>query len=87
MQLRRSTPPSTDAPVVPQVGEGKDAKTQEWEYEVLQDLGKDMKEKLNELGKDGWILTATEPAFIFRRPKPPEPEKFRGPVGFGAPRD
>ncbi|MBM3267116.1 MAG: hypothetical protein FJZ01_05645 [Candidatus Sericytochromatia bacterium] len=88
MQLRRSAPPSGESPVVPQVaGDGKEPKVQEWEYEVLQDLGKDMKDKLNDLGKEGWLLTATEPAFIFRRPRQPEPEKFRGPVGFGAQRD
>lgn len=83
--MRRSSPPSTGSPTVPEVVESKDVK-QEWEYEVLTDMGKDLKAKLNELGADGWILTATEPAFIFRRPKKPEPEKFRGPVGFAAPR-
>ena len=61
--------------------QNKDLK-QEWEYEVLSDVGKDLKARLNELGAEGWILTSTEPAFIFRRPKKPEPERFRGPVGF-----
>ncbi len=84
MELRRSTPQSNESPNIPQVAEGGPGpKIQEWEYEVLRDLGADMKEKLNELGLQGWILTATEPAFIFRRPKTSEPEKFRGPVGFG----
>ncbi len=88
MQLRRATPQSSESPVVPQVGgDSREPKVPEWEYEVLQDLGKDMKDKLNELGKDGWILTATEPAFIFRRPKQHEPEKFRSPVGFGTTRE
>lgn len=88
MQLRRATPPSAESPVVPQVaGDGKDTKVQEWEYEVLQDPGKDMKDKLNELGRQGWLLTATEPAFIFRRPRHDEPESFRGPVGFGPSRE
>lgn len=87
MQLRRSAPSSSSgSPTVPQTEGGKD-KTQEWEYEVVTSLGKDIKEKLNELGAEGWILTATEPAFIFRRPKTPEPEKFRSPVGFGIPRE
>ena len=82
--MRRSTPPSTPAapsgPQVPEV-EGKEIK-QEWEYEVVSDMGKDLKARLNELGAEGWMLTATEPAFIFRRPRKLEPERFRGPVGF-----
>ncbi|MBM3274875.1 MAG: hypothetical protein FJZ00_06965 [Candidatus Sericytochromatia bacterium] len=88
MQARRATPPSTESPHIPQVaGESKEPKVQEWEYEVLSDLGKDMKDKLNDLGKQGWILTATEPAFIFRRPRQQEPEKLPRAVGFGANRD
>ena len=84
--MRRSSPPSSQAnPPVPEIVESKESK-QEWEYEVVSDMGKDLKTRLNELGADGWILTATEPAFIFRRPKKVEPSTFRAPVGFAAPR-
>ena len=87
MQLRRSAPPSSESPHIPSVTGGKETPVLEWEYEVLDDTGKDLKGKLNDLGKDGWILVSTEPAFIFRRPKPPEVDKFQGPVGFGTPRE
>lgn len=57
----------------------------EVEYEVL-DLtgtsGEALKTKLNELGKDGWVLVAAQPSYIFRRLKKAEEEKKRGRVGF-----
>ena len=68
-------------PMVPSVGEDK---VQKWEYELLQDLGDDPKAKLNELGQEGWMLVTGNP-FIFRRPKPVEEPKTRGPVGFARP--
>lgn len=68
------------APHIPAVQ--AEAKTeQEWEYEVLEDLGADPKARLNELGKEGWALITAKP-FIFRRPRRNE-EKLRSPVGFG----
>jgi|GEM_PF-1072712 hypothetical protein len=54
---------------------------QEWEYEVLEDLGSDPKAKLNELGKEGWTLVTANP-FIFRRPLEKEEGKAKGRVGF-----
>ncbi|MBI6547155.1 MAG: hypothetical protein HY692_10200 [Cyanobacteria bacterium NC_groundwater_1444_Ag_S-0.65um_54_12] len=87
--LKRSITPKTTSPAVPQVSEGKDVK-QEWEYEVLSLVGsetREMKEKLNELGVQGWLLVATTPVFIFRRPKLGEPEHFQGPIGFLGNRD
>lgn len=67
------------SPVVPAVA--ADSKTQiEWEYEVVEDLGKDPKARLNELGKEGWALVTANP-YIFRRPRN-EDKKTRGPVGF-----
>src|SRR5882672_9356051 len=47
-----------------------------WEYRIvtkeqLLDLGnKDLVAGLNKLGDEGWELTAVEPAYIFKRPKP-----------------
>lgn len=66
------------SPLVPTVG---DEKVLKWEYEVLEDLGSDPKAKLNELGAEGWMLITAKP-YVFRRPKPPEEGKTRGPVGF-----
>jgi hypothetical protein len=49
-----------------------------WEYRVLTKvqvvaLGKnDLAAGLNRLGDEGWELAATEPAFIFKRPRAPE---------------
>lgn len=57
----------------------------EMEYEVLElggCKGDTLKDKLNELGKDGWVLVSTEPAFIFRRIKKPEEAKKPSRVGF-----
>ncbi|HEY9898830.1 MAG TPA: hypothetical protein V6D00_06575 [Pantanalinema sp.] len=68
------------APLVPAVA--NESKTQqEWEYEYLEDLGSDPKGRLNELGKDGWMLVSAAP-FIFRRPKLADESKTRGRVGF-----
>lgn len=66
------------APLIPTVGEEKVLK---WEYEILEELGSDPKAKLNELGAEGWMLVTAKP-YVFRRPKPPEEAKTRGPVGF-----
>lgn len=66
----------TGTPVVPSI-EG----TPEWEYEVIRELGSDLKDHLNALGKEGWVLVATEPAFIFRRPRS-ETKKSGARVGF-----
>lgn len=68
------------APLVPEVADEKKTQ-QEWEYEYLQDLGSDPKARLNELGKDGWMLVSASP-FIFRRPKLSDEGKIRGRVGF-----
>lgn len=90
MFQRRQTPPSAESPAVPSVMDPLTKPlSQEWEYEVLGDLGKekDLKDRLNKLGQKGWILVSTTPAFIFRRPKLPQEEKLRAPVGFGSTRD
>lgn len=76
-----------NAPMVkaPVVDSAKDRLNPEVEYEVLDLAGEKpeaLKNKLNELGKDGWQLLATTPSFIFRRMKKAEEEKKRGRVGF-----
>lgn len=56
------------------------------EYDVkdLVDLDPtELKDKLNELGKDGWALMATTPYFVFRRMKKQDEEKPKARVGFG----
>lgn len=56
------------------------------EYEVLSldDLAPAaLKERLNQLGDEGWALVATSPSFIFRRIKKTEEKKPRARVGFG----
>lgn len=68
------------SPHVPAVAAAEPAQ-QEWEYEILEELGTDPKARLNELGKDGWALITAHP-FIFRRPRKSD-EKPRSPVGFG----
>lgn len=69
---------SCGTPNVPNVESG--SMHQEWEYEVVE-IGENLKGTLNDLGKDGWSLVATTPAFIFKRPKRSE-EKLKGRVGF-----
>lgn len=67
----------------PVVESKSDRLNPEVEYEVLA-LSEDpkvLKQKLNELGQDGWQLVATTPAFVFRRMKRPE-EKPKTRVGF-----
>lgn len=74
--------PMVKAPVV---DAGKDRLNPEVEYEVLDLAGEKpeaLKNRLNELGKDGWQLLATTPSFIFRRMKKSEEEKKRSRVGF-----
>lgn len=78
MQTPIAAEAGAGAPVVPTVGEEKMPK---WEYEVLEDLGRDPKAKLNELGSEGWMLVTANP-YVFRRPKLEEEAKTRGPVGF-----
>lgn len=69
----------------PVVDSKADRLNPEMEYDVL-DLagskGDALKDKLNEMGKDGWVLVSTEPAFIFRRVKKPEESKKPARVGF-----
>jgi hypothetical protein len=78
MQTPIAADAGSGAPLVPSVADDKVLK---WEYEILEDLGSDPKAKLNELGNDGWMLITAKP-YVFRRPKPPEEAKTRGPVGF-----
>lgn len=70
----------------PVVDSGKtDRLNPEVEYEVL-DLasqsGEALKNKLNDMGKDGWQLVSTTPSFIFRRIKVKEEIKLKKSVGF-----
>jgi hypothetical protein len=70
----------------PSVDSGKaDRLNPEVEYDVL-DLGglsaNDLKNKLNDLGKDGWQLVAASPSFIFRRLKKTDEVKLKKSVGF-----
>jgi hypothetical protein len=69
-------------PVVPKVTSpaGDTPKHPEWEYEILADLGADPGAKLNELGKEGWMLVTGTP-FIFRRQKLDD-QGLRSRVGF-----
>lgn len=68
----------------PVVDAAKDRLNPEMEYEVLSLTGDDaaLKTKLNDLGKDGWVLVSTAPSFIFRRIKKTEDEKKKSRVGF-----
>ena len=70
----------------PVVDSKADRLNPEVEYEVL-DLGSEkpeaLKQRLNELGKDGWQLVSTTPSFIFRRLKKSEESKLKTRVGFG----
>lgn len=69
----------------PVVDSAKDRLNPEVEYEVLDLAGEKpeaLKNRLNDLGKEGWQLLATTPSFIFRRMKKPEEEKKRSRVGF-----
>jgi hypothetical protein len=70
----------------PQVDSGKsDRLNPEVEYEVLDlaSLAPDaLKDKLNDLGKDGWALVSTTPSFILRRIKVKEEVKLKKSVGF-----
>lgn len=69
----------------PVVDSKADRLNPEVEYDVL-DLANEkpeaLRDKLNELGKDGWALVATTPSFIFRRMKKPEEVKLKKSVGF-----
>ena len=72
-------------PLPPVVSTKSDKLNPEVEYDVLSLPGDDpkaLKDKLNELGAEGWQLVAASPLFIFRRMKKPEEEKKRGRVGF-----
>lgn len=76
----------TSSMKAPVVDSGKsDRLNPEVEYEVL-DLagqsGEALKNKLNDLGKDGWQLVSTTPSFIFRRIKVKEEVKLKKSVGF-----
>jgi hypothetical protein len=77
------TPTQVKAPIV---DSGKsDRLNPEVEYEVL-DLASEkpdaLKNKLNDLGKEGWQLVSTTPSFIFRRIKVKEEAKLKKSVGF-----
>lgn len=64
--------PARPAEVTPEPGT-------RWEYRVLTkdqvlELGKkDLAAGLNTLGEQGWELSAVEPAYIFKRPRPQRP--------------
>jgi hypothetical protein len=56
------------------------------EYETLDLAGLApgaLKDRLNALGQEGWVLVATTPTFIFRRMKKVDTEKPKARVGFG----
>lgn len=69
----------------PVVDSKSDRLNPEVEYDVL-DLSNEtpeaLRNKLNELGKDGWQLVGTTPHFIFRRMKKSEDVKLKKSVGF-----
>lgn len=73
------------APLTPVVSTKSDKLNPEVEYDVLSLPGDDpkaLKDKLNELGADGWQLVAASPLFIFRRMKKADEEKPKSRVGF-----
>ncbi|MEB3285720.1 MAG: hypothetical protein VKN33_10585 [Candidatus Sericytochromatia bacterium] len=71
-------------PVVEASGESRLNPPSEYEVLALADLSPEkLKQRLNELGEEGWALIATTPSFIFRRLKKTEEKKQRPRVGFG----
>ncbi|MEB3198249.1 MAG: hypothetical protein VKP62_13695 [Candidatus Sericytochromatia bacterium] len=76
---------SLRAPVVAAKA-GEDRLNPPMEYEVLDLAGEKseaLKQRLNQLGQEGWVLVAAAPLYVFRRARKPEDAKPKGRVGFG----